>query len=227
MKNILLSFKKNAKHQLLKNSTFIIRYSFITKFIFFFLFVFCTQLIATAQNSGDLTNIRTEELTDDQIRRFIIEADRLALKDDQIEQAALQRGMNPIEVVKLKDRMQATRKALSSANYQAGNDYTRSSSVNNTIDSVSALEQKPLDNFNTLFTELKTKNFGFDVFNNRRLTFEPNLKLPTPLNYRLAADDENIHERDVARIQDGAGIRQCVAAGGRSRRAVFSQQQRR
>lgn len=189
MNDILLFFKKNADSNLFKNSTGIIRSIFILKFIMFISCLIFLQGIATAQTTGDLTNVRTEELTDDQVRRFIMEADRLALKEDQVEQLALQRGMNLVEVVKLKDRMQATRKALSSA-YVPSDNSSAKPFPNKQMDGASLLEQKPLENFNAVFAELKTKNFGFEVFNNNRLTFEPNLKLPTPLNYRLAADDE-------------------------------------
>ena len=40
------------------------------------------------------------------------------------------------------------------------------------------------------FNVLQSKNFGADVFANPRSTFEPNLSLPTPQNYILAAGDE-------------------------------------
>ncbi len=186
MSNKVLSFKKN----LLNRTGSSKRQSFISKLVLFLLLLLAVQVNTKAQNVGDLTNVRTEELTDDQVRKFMLESDRLALTDDQIVQLALQRGMNPNEVVKLRERIKTTRKTLT-ANYQAGNDHFRSSQPSNyQHDSISSLEQKPLDNFNALFSQLKSKNFGFDVFNNRRLTFEPNLKLPTPLNYRLAADDE-------------------------------------
>ena len=145
------------------------------------------QAFTIAQTTGDLSNVRVEELTDDQIKKFIAESGRMGLQDEQIEQSALQRGMNPVEVVKLKDRIQATRKAIRS-NLASGTSIRPSN--NKQIDSIGSLEQRPMDDFNVAFSELKLQNFGFDVFNNKRLTFEPNLKLPTPLNYRLAAEDE-------------------------------------
>jgi len=134
----------------------------------------------------DLSNVKVEELTDDQIRRFVVEADRLGMKDEQIEDLALQRGMNPVEIVKLKDRVQAMRKAMGGAAPVDGGTKV----TGRQMDSISALEQRPLTDFNTVFGSLRMRNFGAGVFNNPRISFEPNMRLPTPKNYQLAADDE-------------------------------------
>lgn len=162
-----------------------------TKPVFLLLFfLFFLSLYGTAQTiPDDLSNVKTEELTEDQVRRFVNEASRLGLTDDQVEQLALQRGMNPVEMVKLKTRMQAARKAMVTIAYPPSTPPAESQ-AGRKIDSVALVEKKPLNDFNTLFTELSPRNFGFDVFNNPGLTFEPNLRIPTPKNYQLAADDE-------------------------------------
>ncbi|MEJ7589016.1 MAG: SLBB domain-containing protein [Ferruginibacter sp.] len=165
-------------------------YDILNKYLLFFLFLLVFQVKINAQVANDLGNIKAEELTDEQIRRFVIEADRIFLTVDQIDQIAYQRGMNPDELAKLKERMKALRKALPGDNNQPAKDPVRFSTPDKYADSAISMEQKPLTDFNSVFTELQPKNFGFEVFNNRRLTFEPNLRLPTPRNYRLAADDE-------------------------------------
>lgn len=163
--------------------------STVRRFCLFFFFLFLIQFYAAAQTTDDLGNVKVEELTDDQIRKFIAEADRAGIRDDQVEQLALDRGMNPIEVVKLKERIQSMRKAMGASGNQAQQPQAKVPVVRSQ-DSISALEQRPVSDFNTAFSELKAKNFGAAVFNNPRLTFEPNLRLPTPKNYQLAADDE-------------------------------------
>jgi protein involved in polysaccharide export with SLBB domain len=137
---------------------------------------------AQAQQSDDLANVRVEELSDDQLRHFAIEAGRMGVTDLQIEQVAVQRGMSPMEIVKLKDKLQYIRKTL--AVMPAPELPVR------VTDSISALEQKPVADYATIFSTLKPNNFGFSVFNNTRLTFEPNLRLPTPPDYQLSPDDE-------------------------------------
>jgi protein involved in polysaccharide export with SLBB domain len=154
-----------------------------------FLFLFLlARPCAYGQTLDDLSNVKVEELTDDQIRRFVVEADRLGMKDDQVEDVALQRGMSPVEVVKLKDRVQAMRKAMGAGNTVPSP--PASSPGGRQLDSISALEQRPLMDFNTVFGSLKMRNFGAGVFSNPRISFEPNMRIPTPKNYQLAADDE-------------------------------------
>ncbi|HEY8938377.1 MAG TPA: SLBB domain-containing protein, partial [Cyclobacteriaceae bacterium] len=44
---------------------------------------------------------------------------------------------------------------------------------------------------NASASDIKRKKiFGAELFTNKNLTFEPNLRIPTPPNYRLAADDQ-------------------------------------
>src|SRR6185369_11814262 len=45
---------------------------------------------------------------------------------------------------------------------------------------------------NAAFSSLKPKVFGADLFNNKNITFEPNLKIATPLDYQIGPDDELI-----------------------------------
>lgn len=158
-------------------------------FIFFTLLLF--EAVSFAQTTDDLSTMKVEELTDDQIRRFIIEINRQGISEDQMEQLALQRGMSPVELVKLKDRLKSVRKALGSSAQNLLTD-SKPSGRSSISDSISLLEQKPVANFNTVFSELYLKNFGAEVFQNSKVSFEPSLRIPTPRNYQLAADDELI-----------------------------------
>ena len=176
-------------------------------FLSLFLFV---GIFVHGQTIDDLSNVKVEELTDDQIRRFVIEADRLGMKDEQIEDLAMQRGMSPVEVVKLKDRVQAMRKVMSS---DRGNGQ-KIVQGERKMDSISALEQRPLTDFTTVFGSLKMRNFGAGVFTNSRISFEPNMRLPTPKNYQLGTDDELII--DVSGYSE-ANYRLKVSPEGRIR----------
>jgi protein involved in polysaccharide export with SLBB domain len=164
---------------LLKHSCF-----FFLLTVFFFL-----SCPLHGQTVNNLDRIRVEELTDEQVNRFILEINRLGIKDDDVEIRALQQGMNPDEVVKLRNRLSAARKSINAANRgllqpQANNSKAEIS------DSIKLAEKSPLSDFTGVFSELQSKNFGADVFINPKSTFEPNLRLPTPKNYILAADDE-------------------------------------
>lgn len=147
-------------------------------------FGFCVNERVSAQTQNDLSNIRIEELSDSQLRRFATEAQKLNVSDSQIEQMALQRGMNPVQIVKLKTRLQYFRQLMQAAPQLSLN------RKSNGHDSLLTLEQKPVADYNSLFSSLLSMNVGVSVFSNPRLSFEPNLHLPTPPNYQLAADDE-------------------------------------
>jgi protein involved in polysaccharide export with SLBB domain len=161
---------------------------FYSKLVSVILILFIYHVQVKAQQVGNLANVRVEELTDDQIRKFIVETDRLGIKNEQLDQVAIQNGMSASELVKLKNRIKENRKVYNDEENQTT--LTKPSSGSRTVDSISMVEQSPLRDFNAAFNSLKSQNFGFDVFNNPRITFEPNLKIPTPKNYTLAADDE-------------------------------------
>jgi len=161
---------------------------YVAALVVFLLQTFLLQQLH-AQNRNSFSNIRVEELTDDQIRSFITEMDKMGIKFEQAEMIALQNGMNPVELTKLRDKVNAGRKVLSSSQNQPALQ-RRPSSGDRLKDSLTAEEQNPVKDFNNIFKPLSSENFGFNVFSNPKITFEPNLRLPTPKNYQLAADDE-------------------------------------
>jgi protein involved in polysaccharide export with SLBB domain len=169
-----------------KHCRFIAKY---TSFFFLILFFLCLPNYTSAQTSDELSRVRVEELTDEQINRFVLDANRSGIKDEQIEMQALQRGMNPDEIIKLRSRLSAARKFLTNSNAQLSNP-KQNSSKTKIEDSVSGIEKLPLSDYTAVFSVLRSKNFGTDVFANPKSTFEPNLQLPTPQNYILAAGDE-------------------------------------
>jgi protein involved in polysaccharide export with SLBB domain len=157
--------------------------------LFFLMFLLCLSNSSSAQTSDELSRVRVEELTDEQISRFVLDASRMGIKDEEIEIQALQRGMNPDEIVKLRSRLSAARKLVNNANPQLLNPKPNSSK-NKIQDSITAIEKSPLLDYIAIFSALRSKNFGAEVFANPKSTFEPNLQLPTPQNYILAAGDE-------------------------------------
>ncbi len=171
-----------------KKTTICLHYCMQLLYIIFFLFI---PLYSLAQQNQDLSDVKVEELTEDQIRGFISETKKLNIEDYQIEEYAQQQGMNATEVVKLKERI----KLLDRNNPTNDTKYIQKekpSSGNKLQDSISLLEQKPVLDINNAFSSLIAENYGNGVFNNSKLTFEPNLRIATPKNYQLATDDELI-----------------------------------
>ena len=174
---ILVTVKLTRMHFLMGRFSFSINGLVL---VLLLLFTVGNPIFSYSQASADISKLRVEELSEDQIRRLVLEMDRSDLSDEQFEKLALQSGINTIELVKLKTRIQAFRKAQ-------GNSI---GSGSRKTDAISDQEKKPLASYSGILNNLQLRNFGADVFNNPRISFEPNLNLPTPRNYVLAANDE-------------------------------------
>lgn len=158
----------------------------------------------TQQNLSNLSNINVNDLTDAQIRQLLQQAQSAGLTDSQVLQQAQSRGMPVDQVQILQKRISDYRKANNSQNgnndLQNDNDTTQNQSrklnykpdtsgnKDNTSDSSSTFNKskKNIDVFNTF----QPKIFGANLFRNKNLTFEPNLKLATPVNYIVGPDDQ-------------------------------------
>ena len=149
--------------------------------------IFNASLIkAQSVKPQNFSNVRIDELTDEQLRRFITQADASGLTESQLEQRALSLGMKPVEVQKLKERVKKFQKeqkniGLKKSSITQGNSYPVDSLVSET-DSLSLTDRA--------LAELKSKIFGVDLFVESNTSFEPNIRIATPLNYQLGPDDE-------------------------------------
>jgi protein involved in polysaccharide export with SLBB domain len=140
--------------------------------------VFAQKKSISMQN---ISEIKVDELSDDQIRQFIAEFKNSGYSINQLEQIATQRKMPVEEVKKLKERVEKLEK-------NAGVKIESQSFERGYSDEAAKTGEKEEE----LFETLEKKVFGAELFNNKNLTFEPNLKIATPANYQLGPDDELI-----------------------------------
>ncbi|HEY1164785.1 MAG TPA: polysaccharide biosynthesis/export family protein, partial [Chitinophaga sp.] len=150
----------------------------------------------TATMSRDqLKQVKVDQLSDDQIRQLVSEMKKNKITFDQVDEYAAENGIPDTEVTKLKMRIQALGldKELTAA---AGKD-TSGESTQETTRQIS----DSTDDWDERLRRVKSKEdyekelrrrkiFGTELFSNKNLTFEPNLRMPTPPNYRIAANDE-------------------------------------
>lgn len=118
-----------------------------------------------------------------------MKANNLSMSD--IDGYAAQKGVPPAEAEKLKARItmlgldKGLDKKKSSETFQQDNQYSGRSFNDSDTSNVDLFRQR------TDPTDVKRKKiFGADLFSNKNLTFEPNLRIPTPANYKLAANDQ-------------------------------------
>lgn len=152
------------------------------------LYIFCFVLLsvyfgsinkANSQtlNLQNIATIKIDQLSDEQIADFWNKAQSNGIGITELEAETKKRKMPGLEFEKLKERI--------------NNLSITSKTKSNIITSM----RKANENSNE-FREIKenddNKNFGSELFNNKNLTFEPNLKIATPQNYQLGPDDELI-----------------------------------
>lgn len=132
-----------------------------------------------AQNSISLQNfnsVKVDELSDAQISSFWKQAQEKGVSLQELQQLSVQRNMNPQEFEKLKSRIE---KIAPTGQMNEKDAEIRARG----IEKESGQQQEDL-------RKETSKIFGAELFNNKKLTFEPNLKMATPQNYQLGPDDE-------------------------------------
>lgn len=140
---------------------------------------------------SNLSSLQVDDLNDQQIINVLQRATISGMTDDQVIQMAESRGLSVTEGNKLKKRITAIRQ-------KAGTQFTNRSDtaisdsvpigrkLNYKSDSDSVMKFKNRD----MFTQLVPRVFGSDIFSNRNMTFAPNLKIATPLNYVVGPEDQ-------------------------------------
>jgi len=138
----------------------------------------------------NFSNVRIDELTDVQIRRFLAQADASGLTELQLEERALSLGMKPLEIQKLKERV----KKLQKQNQIIGLKKGTFPNVNDSTVNSPTLDSNTMSLTDKALAELKSKIFGADLFTNSNTSFEPNIRIATPKNYQLGPDDKLLIE---------------------------------
>jgi protein involved in polysaccharide export with SLBB domain len=136
---------------------------------------------AQTPDQEDFSSVKVDELSDAQIRDIIKQAEASGLGDVQLEQMVLAKGMPTTEVVKLRARVEQIKKqAVSSSKKQDG---TRT--VNGQREGNAEVSDEP----DSLAIK-RSRIFGAELFANNNPTFEPNLRIATPVDYQIGPDDE-------------------------------------
>jgi protein involved in polysaccharide export with SLBB domain len=160
-----------------------------------FIGVIHAQVPTATMSRDQLKQIKVDELSDDQIRQLVSEMKKNKITFDQVDEYAAQNGIPDIEVSKLKMRIQGMGldKELT--------DNTGKDTSAETVDESSRQVNDTTDYWDQKLRRLKSKEdyerelrrrkiFGTELFSNKNLTFEPNLRMPTPPNYRISTNDE-------------------------------------
>lgn len=136
-----------------------------------------------AISTSDLSQVRVDDLSDEQVLAYMRQAESMGLSGEQLAQMARQRGMPPTEVDKLQERL-AELNTATLANPRLG----QSQDIRRERRLVDSVVTKPATPDTTYNGSLKL--FGASLFQGAPALFEPNLRLATPKNYVLGPGDQ-------------------------------------
>jgi protein involved in polysaccharide export with SLBB domain len=147
------------------------------------------SLAAHSQSLQDIQNLRIDDLSDAQIEQLINRAESSGINEQQLEYMARERGMPATEVAKLRQRIQDLR----SGNRENG-DVQRQERQAREVEGRRG-QQEVFDSLRKSdpyydLTPKQKKIFGFTLFHNKELDFNPNLNIPTPENYIIGTGDQ-------------------------------------
>ncbi|MBS1643315.1 MAG: SLBB domain-containing protein [Bacteroidetes bacterium] len=142
-----------------------------------FLKLFLLFLIVTATGFAQV-NVNIDALTDEQLQQFMAQAKLTGLSDAELEAKAKEKGLSSDQIAKLRARI-----------YNLNSSNTSSSAAKSVADTLVSRQKVIEQDLIQSKTPIKSKIFGAELFSNSNLTFEPNLKIPTPRNYVLGVGD--------------------------------------
>ena len=154
------------------------------KSIFLALCLFFGSQVLHAQDllkGKDLSQVKVDQLSPAEIAKLKTQLSTSGMTPDQAEQMAISKGMPAGEASKLKQRLNSNLPggAIVSGAAITGTDRTNNSSEQ--LDTYKETKDKSL--INPLI-------FGSELYTSVSPSFEPNMKLATPLNYILGPDDQ-------------------------------------
>ncbi|MFC3199223.1 SLBB domain-containing protein [Parapedobacter deserti] len=144
-------------------------------------------------NSSDLSNVRVDDLSDEQIRAYLRQAESSGLSESQMERLALERGMPPAEIQKLRERIERldgpATGASSSPTPMRDTERQLADSLSPPMSS-DTLNLDSLAAIDKAARNLHLKVFGASLFQDVTPVFEPNLRIATPQNYVIGPGDQ-------------------------------------
>ena len=128
--------------------------------------------------ASGLEQINAQTMSDEQIMGYILSEKKKGTDDKTITQELLKNGATIAQIKSLRKKYQED-SSNASPTYAGENDRLREEATSNQVQSL----QLPTNNSNI---------YGRDLFNNKLLTFQPAMNIPTPADYILGPGDQVI-----------------------------------
>jgi len=153
-----------------------------TFFTFFILLTLSLSIYAQDPLSGrDLTNFKTEALSENQIAALQQKLKQSGMTIDQVQSQAIAKGMSPEEFAKLKDRVNGISGIVMAKSVKRGNAMSQTAATNAVKDSTTV----------TINTSINTLVYGSELFSvsTNSAGNTANKIIATPLNYEIGPND--------------------------------------
>ncbi len=157
--------------------------------IFLGLVIFLLPAIHTQAQITTNTNlgsVKSEQLSDEQIKLLMQKAMNSGMSPEQIEALARAKGLPQAEIDRIKSRAEMFN-AIKSVGDSTANTSHRVIPLQNTKYAVTAGKRLPDKRVGPITGSNRV--FGFSLFTNKELTFNPGLNIATPENYQVGPGD--------------------------------------
>lgn len=158
-------------------------------YIFLFGFLVFLNSTVNAQIGNNVSNIKSEQLTDAQLQVIMQRALESGMTPDQIEALARSRGVSESEIDKIMLRAERLYDSRNTSADGGGQKISAFQSVDYPRPYDERLAEYSGNTFFQPNEEKEDLNFGFALFKNSDLTFEPSFNVATPLNYLIGPGD--------------------------------------
>lgn len=153
------------------------------------LWLFVMSLTVSVQAQINPANIKVDNLTDAQIEQYAKRAELMGYDESQLEEFARAQGVSTVEVQKLQSRLQNIKRNKKTKSTKDGDGMSTSGRQVIGLSETDSLDYKK-SNDSSDVDDGTLKVFGSDLFKNKAITFEPNLRMATPSSYIIGPDDE-------------------------------------
>ncbi len=152
-------------------------------FLFTIIFALSANLLqAQSLSLGNVQNVKVSQLSDQQILQVWKKFQSAGVSEAEALKMLGKRGVPPSEILLFKQRLDLLNVGNNKSAAKAAP--ARNDTIISARDTSKKIERPA--------PRVQTSIFGYDIFNNPNLKFEPNLRITTPKNYVLGPDDEVI-----------------------------------
>jgi hypothetical protein len=150
-------------------------------FLAFFVYISISNTIAQnqTQNSSDWSQVKVDQLSDADLAKMQGQLQGSGMTPEQAKQMALSKGLPESEWSKLRTRL--SKSGGANAGKQEDNGPTVVPSVQ---------RETTASDYKSTPKPATSNVFGASFFDSESLSFEPNLRIATPVNYVLGPDDQ-------------------------------------